>query len=119
MHAVFVQTAEQQAEHVPRWLEPVDPATCRLEAARQAGNQRRLLEAEPEGVGEAAAIRGHGEGGRAILVPRQHLGPGSDNRKSTRLNSSHQIISYAVFCMKKKNGEMTHARSNHVYYSQV
>src|SRR5438552_13992088 len=28
--------------------------------------------------------------------------PGQD-RKSTRLNSSHQIISYAVFCLKKKN----------------
>src|SRR5258708_29785845 len=26
------------------------------------------------------------------------------DRKSTRLNSSHQIISYAVFCLKKKNG---------------
>src|SRR5256885_8453099 len=38
-------------------------------------------------------------------------GPGSDNskserwytdRKSTRLNSSHLVISYAVFCLKKK-----------------
>src|SRR5258708_23700886 len=28
---------------------------------------------------------------------------GSLDRKSTRLNSSHQIISYAVFCLKKKN----------------
>src|SRR5947208_6156434 len=28
---------------------------------------------------------------------------GSRDRKSTRLNSSHQIISYAVFCLKKKN----------------
>src|SRR5438552_4473380 len=28
--------------------------------------------------------------------------PGAD-RKSTRLNSSHQIISYAVFCLKKNN----------------
>src|SRR5258708_26772011 len=27
---------------------------------------------------------------------------GSRDRKSTRLNSSHQIISYAVFCLKKK-----------------
>src|SRR5258708_18417101 len=27
------------------------------------------------------------------------------DRKSTRLNSSHQIISYAVFCLKKKNRE--------------
>src|SRR5947208_2008749 len=29
--------------------------------------------------------------------------PESIDRKSTRLNSSHQIISYAVFCLKKKN----------------
>src|SRR5258708_32093536 len=28
---------------------------------------------------------------------------GLQDRKSTRLNSSHQIISYAVFCLKKKN----------------
>src|SRR3990170_2714023 len=34
---------------------------------------------------------------------RQHL-PRPD-RKSTRLNSSHQIISYAVFCLKKKIGK--------------
>src|SRR5258708_17946597 len=27
------------------------------------------------------------------------------DRKSTRLNSSHQIISYAVFCLKKKKSE--------------
>src|SRR5207244_6473379 len=30
------------------------------------------------------------------------LDPLSRDRKSTRLNSSHQIISYAVFCLKKK-----------------
>src|SRR5438552_9173419 len=29
--------------------------------------------------------------------------PNTRDRKSTRLNSSHQIISYAVFCLKKKN----------------
>src|SRR5258708_22821264 len=28
--------------------------------------------------------------------------PRARDRKSTRLNSSHQIISYAVFCLKKK-----------------
>src|SRR5437867_6074343 len=27
------------------------------------------------------------------------------DRKSTRLNSSHRTISYAVFCLKKKNGK--------------
>src|SRR6266705_3303057 len=29
------------------------------------------------------------------------------DRKSTRLNSSHRTISYAVFCLKKKNKEWT------------
>src|SRR5256885_3329008 len=28
--------------------------------------------------------------------------PGTRDRKSTRLNSSHLVISYAVFCLKKK-----------------
>src|SRR5438445_10078147 len=32
--------------------------------------------------------------------PRKH--PGVRDRKSTRLNSSHANISYAVFCLKKK-----------------
>src|SRR2546430_9246340 len=30
-------------------------------------------------------------------------GQGNRDRKSTRLNSSHSQISYAVFCLKKKN----------------
>src|SRR5438132_4907305 len=30
------------------------------------------------------------------------VGGGSADRKSTRLNSSHTVISYAVFCLKKK-----------------
>src|SRR5256885_12095443 len=38
------------------------------------------------GGGQAAALRAHGRG----------------DRKSTRLNSSHLVISYAVFCLKKK-----------------
>src|SRR5256885_6592549 len=33
---------------------------------------------------------------------RQEADPAGD-RKSTRLNSSHLVISYAVFCLKKKN----------------
>src|SRR5207244_10591014 len=39
----------------------------------------------------------------ALPVVLQESGPdGNIDRKSTRLNSSHQIISYAVFCLKKK-----------------
>src|SRR5688572_32356791 len=57
--------------------------------------------------------------GLAVLVEHHHvdgdgLGPGGErgrpprllagkDRKSTRLNSSHSQISYAVFCLKKKN----------------
>src|SRR5258707_6017609 len=32
---------------------------------------------------------------------------GHEDRKSTRLNSSHANISYAVFCLKKKNSPIT------------
>src|SRR5258708_15302176 len=46
-----------------------------------------------------------------ILTPdNAHLwcpANGLVDRKSTRLNSSHQIISYAVFCLKKKNLQAT------------
>src|SRR5438552_8956380 len=34
------------------------------------------------------------------------------DRKSTRLNSSHQIISYAVFCLKKKNQRSTNRNAD-------
>src|SRR3712207_7743828 len=37
---------------------------------------------------------------RSLLVPTRR---GMGDRKSTRLNSSHANISYAVFCLKKKN----------------
>src|SRR5690606_41367034 len=39
------------------------------------------------------------------LVVGERAGPGANgiDRKSTRLNSSHVKISYAVFCLKKKN----------------
>src|SRR5436190_13404583 len=36
------------------------------------------------------------------------------DRKSTRLNSSHTVISYAVFCLKKKN-QYLHAKSTLTY----
>src|SRR5258708_30438744 len=60
-------------------------------------------------------VRGSYQGDRAPVhsrkrfpVPKRRYGlhlkePERGDRKSTRLNSSHQIISYAVFCLKKKN----------------
>src|SRR5438034_6897748 len=35
-------------------------------------------------------------------VDAQHRSEAKRDRKSTRLNSSHTVISYAVFCLKKK-----------------
>src|SRR2546430_7351630 len=65
------------------------------------------LRADPKGACEG------------YIHPRLEIGPGGEvfvrpthgfarrDRKSTRLNSSHSQISYAVFCLKKKNGDHT------------
>src|SRR3712207_8056211 len=43
--------------------------------------------------------------GPGYLQADRHA-PGSQDRKSTRLNSSHANISYAVFCLKKKKNSL-------------
>src|SRR5256885_6340219 len=44
------------------------------------------------------------QGRRQLLVEDDLPAPErASDRKSTRLNSSHLVISYAVFCLKKKN----------------
>src|SRR5256885_7324790 len=42
---------------------------------------------------------------RSVVTPEYSL-----DRKSTRLNSSHLVISYAVFCLKKKKKRLTFDR---------
>src|SRR2546426_1705492 len=39
----------------------------------------------------------------SLIDPYPEQDPAELDRKSTRLNSSHLVISYAVFCLKKKN----------------
>src|SRR2546430_4244384 len=54
---------------------------------------------------------------RAAASPPQPAGSASTDRKSTRLNSSHSQISYAVFCLKKKKRKergTVSVRSEHV-----
>src|SRR5471030_2909543 len=46
-----------------------------------------------------------GVGGRGTRVPSANSPPICGDRKSTRLNSSHLGISYAVFCLKKKKNK--------------
>src|SRR3712207_8069984 len=55
------------------------------------------------GVQLAVRLAGDGDGPAAG-------GPEPGDRKSTRLNSSHANISYAVFCLKKKNKAGTFTR---------
>src|SRR2546430_11102612 len=53
---------------------------------------------------------------RTQLPPIQFLpaaSPAGRDRKSTRLNSSHSQISYAVFCLKKKKNSYT-AQTGHI-----
>src|SRR2546427_9323578 len=58
---------------------------------------------------QRALDRGQGKGGAgrvdgpiAVIVGNEGAGIRPQDRKSTRLNSSHSQISYAVFCLKKK-----------------
>src|SRR5438552_7549716 len=56
------------------------------------------------------------------LSPGRAERHGSTDRKSTRLNSSHQIISYAVFCLKKKKKRefiITHKHTNPQIISEI
>src|SRR2546421_8863271 len=69
----------------------------------------------------AAGVRKRGTGQRITFDDRFHLGSCTKamtatlvamlveegDRKSTHLNSSHDQISYAVFCLKKKNSNST------------
>src|SRR5260221_5155180 len=77
------------------------------------------------GLSAAEPRHGHGHAQELLLEQGNAQGPGQDrlqgrvgisdglparapkkiriDRKSTRLNSSHTVISYAVFCLKKKN----------------
>src|SRR5438132_10821017 len=55
---------------------------------------------------------GHGPRRSSENGSEDQRGPEAADRKSTRLNSSHTVISYAVFCLKKKkkNNKQNNAR---------
>src|SRR5689334_24548264 len=85
---------------------PYTPLFRSLERAQQgrptAGRDRRARRVEWLGVGQLEGAAGQppqsAQVGAAAERPPEVVG----DRKSTRLNSSHSSISYAVFCLKKK-----------------
>src|SRR2546430_11696871 len=71
----------------------------------RADRPRRGAAARGRGGRRAGDPRLEGHGARPDARPRVLVLAGSggeEDRKSTRLNSSHSQISYAVFCLKKK-----------------
>src|SRR3712207_8801235 len=73
----------------------------------------------PGGAGpEAAAGDAHDAGAAGLCLDEElrrqraeRIGVLAQDRKSTRLNSSHANISYAVFCLKKNKTLSPHTRS--------
>src|SRR2546426_6084754 len=63
--------------------------------------------ARPDGDYPAGGLHGGGEDPDRADPPRAEA-----DRKSTRLNSSHLVISYAVFCLKKKKKEKSRISSD-------
>src|SRR5690625_6929482 len=59
------------------------------------------------GIGIALAVGGSIEAVRSLRDRRRQRLNRRRDRKSTRLNSSHVAISYAVFCLKKKKDKTT------------
>src|SRR5689334_24183253 len=62
---------------------------------------------EAERPGEPGIVAPTGKPG-SVLMFHGNLVHASADRKSTRLNSSHSSISYAVFCLKKKKHIKAH-----------
>src|SRR3712207_6984042 len=63
----------------------------------------RLVHQRGHHVRACTAGRARGHGRSASASRRQRRRSRCPDRKSTRLNSSHANISYAVFCLKKKS----------------
>src|SRR5262245_63934673 len=80
-----------------RYADPRDDRQ-RLREGRYRGGPGAALAGRAEGDSAGGNRRDQGAFELALNLPP----PGSRDRKSTRLNSSHLGISYAVFCLKKK-----------------
>src|SRR3712207_6906752 len=81
------------------------PYTTLFRSDRRRESRSRRPRRAPAAHGRSLRGRGERARPRARHARRGELQGGghTPDRKSTRLNSSHANISYAVFCLKKKN----------------
>src|SRR3712207_8900932 len=78
---------------------PLGPHQANLLVRRENHHQRRL---EPRGVHPRGRVQRAGDEALGVARAAPVEPAVALDRKSTRLNSSHANISYAVFCLKKK-----------------
>src|SRR5688572_32351007 len=81
------------------------PRSTLFPTRRSSDLQRHLRERDLLGALAGDVLVTHGLHAEVTLGERIHVVPARvtrTDRKSTRLNSSHSQISYAVFCLKKK-----------------
>src|SRR5690625_6789539 len=79
--------------------EPFEQAKVRYEIWSDDEEEHLWVETEEKGAGEYTGV--HEFSNKGVYHIQIHVEDDKD-RKSTRLNSSHVAISYAVFCLKKK-----------------
>src|SRR5690606_41953070 len=77
-------------------------ARCTLRLQDHHAGRRSGLPGARQDAWQAGVRPGRGEEQADRRQRHQDAGAGAADRKSTRLNSSHVKISYAVFCLKKK-----------------
>src|SRR5688572_31351509 len=80
------------------------PYTTLFRSRHRSHHGNAVLRQVEDGRGPLADLSGVVRGGSLLHRPHRarRRDASSQDRKSTRLNSSHSQISYAVFCLKKK-----------------
>src|SRR5438034_2059904 len=63
-----------------------------------------------QSIYEMYTVQGFSIGGITRRLNAESIPTRKEDRKSTRLNSSHTVISYAVFCLKKKKKKKKEAK---------
>src|SRR3712207_6871817 len=90
------------------------PYTTLFRSVDEVVHRVAAVSLHPPGHREAAGLEG-GDQRLPQVGVRHRLARAVLDRKSTRLNSSHANISYAVFCLKKKKKTVSYVYQSMIY----